>query len=154
MDRAPLFFSFSTFLHDVENIVVVRTVFFEMFHFLTVLFHQSFCVLAVAVPFQECRFIGLVVMIVMARPVRFGQDEMSHRDVAGILHLGNLFRNRPHFRIDFGPIFVHNLRTLRRQPGNFGNDQLTVFFQQRTPFPDASGKTDVVDGAFRPNDVQ
>ena len=90
----------------------------------------------------------------MLRPAAFRQNEGSDRHVPGPLYLGYLVGYGVYLRIHVHPEAVNLFRTFRGKPRAFGNGQVASRFQELAPFVQPPFKADIVNGPFRPDQVQ
>ena len=90
----------------------------------------------------------------MFYPAILRKNECRNRNISCFLYLGYFVGNRIYFRISTHPEIMNFCRALVGKPDTFRNGKVSSRFQIVAPLLQASFKADIINGPFRPDQVQ
>ena len=91
---------------------------------------------------------------IMFYPAILRKNECRNRNISCFLYLGYFVGNRIYFRISTHPEIMNFCRALVGKPDTFRNGKVSSRFQIVAPLFQASFKADIINGSFRPDQVQ
>lgn len=150
---APLASLIALFRH-IDAVAVVGAVFFIKGYFVLFRFDDGFCLVTLAMPLEERVKAALHGPIVVFKPTMRRQDKVSLGAEAMPLKNSDLCRSDIDLRVLILPIGLELRRPRSAEPGDLGNDELSLGLQKPAPGGYPGLETHIIDGPLGPDHVE